>query len=74
MNVWFSFAHDFSTLNKWEIASNVRVHLFEQLNEHNLILNYLECELKYKERFSINALKWTSIHVRRNFFRSFGYS
>ena len=53
MNVWFSFAHDFSTLNKWEIVSNVRVHLFEQLNEHN----YLECELKYKGRFSINALK-----------------
>jgi len=57
MNVWFSFAHDFSTLNKWEIVSNVRVHLFEQLNEHNLILNYLECELKYKGRFSIYALK-----------------
>jgi hypothetical protein len=38
--------HEPFDIRSRESISNVRVHLFEQLNEHNLILNYLESDLK----------------------------
>ena len=44
--VGLALNHEPFDIRSRESISNVRVHLFEQLNEHNLILNYLESDLK----------------------------